>query len=293
MFKMDGKIGFMPLMEADGKGGAAAASPAGTTVTPPAEVEPEVDEILDPGQELEVEGEDDDELPPGVGPKKGPPPGHPRWERVYKGFKEAQRYSQYGSPEQVEASLRRLQRYDEQIEAAERKGKGETEETAELKAAREKVEEQLKKMFPWFEDAQSTASDHKLIRESLRLRAAEATVALMEEQGIEVDKESYKAFSGVLQEILASDERLYTIYMTDPERAVKEAAAKYAAPFRQSEDRKRKADLIRAKEPHKNLPKPAPKSAGGPTPAPTQPEPKDIKEAETRFLAGLRQVNKG
>jgi len=115
----------------------------------------------------------------------------------------------------------------------------------------------------------------------------------MEEQGIEVDQESYKAFSGVLQEILASDERLFTIYMTDPERAVKQAAEKYAAPFRQTEDRKRKADLIRGKEPHKNLPKPGPKSAGGPSPGPAKTEPKDIKEAEALFLTGLKQVNKG
>ena len=288
MFNTDEKyIRFAP----DDKAGAAGSS----TEAKPGEPSDEPKEADEPEVEVEEGAEDGDEseTPPGVGPKKGPPPGHPRWEKVYAGFKMAQRYSQYGSPEKVEADLRRLQRYDEQIEAAEEKGKGDTEETQELREARDKVSAQLKKMFPWFERAEEALNDHATIRESLRMRAAESTVAYMEENGIEVDQESYDQLTGVLSEIISNSKRLFTLYATAPERAVKEAVAEYEKPFKTQATRKQKADLIKGKEPHKALPKPAPKSAGGPSATAAKPEPKDIREAEKIFTERLREVNRG
>ena len=286
MFRTDEKVTWLAP---DGVPGAAAASPAAATGEP-SDAAPEVEETEEIVEEVE---EEVSETPPGVGPKKGPPPGHPRWERVYAGFKQAEKYSQFGSPEQVEASLRRLQRYDEQIEAADRKGKGDTEETQEMREARDRVEAQLKKMFPWFERAAEVQHDYDLRRESLRMRAGEQTVALMDELGWEHSQENYNRLSGVLQEIIASDKRLYTLYTTDPERAVKEALKAYQEPFKVQATRKQNADLIRSKKPHEALPKPAPKSSGGPSSAPAPKEPQSIKEAEALFTQRLKQVNRG
>ena len=287
MFITDG-LDFNPWLAPDGVPGAAAASPA---VIPGEESDeaPEADEteIIE-----EAEGVEQDVTPPGVGPK-GPPVGSPRWNKVYAGFKTAQRYSQFGSPEQVEQQLKRLQRYDEQIEAAEKKDTDDTPETKELREARDRVEAQLRKMFPWMEGAPSVVKDNELRRESLRWRAGESTVAYMEAEGIETSQENYDRLTGVLQEIVANDRRLYIIYQTDPERAVKDAIALYEQPFKSQASRKAKADLIRGKKPHEALPKPAPKSAGGPS-APAPPaEPKDMREAEKMFIERLRQANRG
>ena len=275
----------------DSQGGAAESSPAEETDEPESdEIEPEV------GEEAPDAGGDDPVKPaPGVGPKKqvGPPVGSDRWNKIYAKSKRADQYSQYGSPEKVAQDLERLHRYDEQIAAAEKKGKGDTEDTDEIREQRAKVKAQLLKMFPWLEDGEKAVAHQGRHVESLRMRAGEATVDVMEEQGLEVDQESYEAFSGVLQEIIAKDRRLYTLWASDPERAVKEAAKKYAEPFKSTESRKNKADLIRGKKPHEALPKPAPRSSGGPSPGPAKAEPKDIKEAESMFITGLKQVNRG
>jgi flagellar biosynthesis chaperone FliJ len=270
----------------DEKGGAAEPSPAEETDEPESDVEPEAD----------VEDEPVKEPAPGVGPKKkpeGPPVGTPRWNQIYKKSKDADKYAVHGSPEKVAQDLARLHRYDEQIAAAEKKGTGDSEETDEIREQRAKVKAQLVKMFPWLEDGEKAVAHQARHIESLRNRAGEATVEVMEEQGLEVDQESYEAFMGVLQEIIGRDRRLYTLWASDPERAVKEAAKKYAEPFKSTEVRKSNAALIKGKEPHKALPKSAPRSAGGPSPGPAKAEPKTIKEAEDLFITGLKQVNRG
>jgi hypothetical protein len=270
----------------DEKGGAADSSPAEEEVEPESDkIEPEAEEVV----------EEPEKPAPGVGPKKqvGPPVGSDRWNKVYAKSKRADEYAQYGSPEKVAQDLARLRRYDEQIAAAEKKGTGDSEETDEIREQRAKVKAQLLKMFPWLEDGEKAVAHQGRHIESLRLRAGEATVAVMEEQGLEVDQESYEAFMGVLQEIIGRDRRLYTLWASDPERAVKEAAKKYAEPFKSTETRQKNAALIKGKEPHKALPKSAPRSAGGPSPGPAKAEPKDIKEAESLFITGLKQVNRG
>jgi len=281
---------YMFTLAPDEKGGAADSSPAEE------ESEPESEEPEQEAEGAEEEHEEPVKPAPGVGPKKrsdGPPVGSPRWNQIYAKAKNADRYAQFGSPEQVDSQLRRLQRYDEQIEAATKKAGADSDETEELKLAREKVEAQLKKMFKWFDKVEPALEDQEITRESLRQRAAEQTVEVMEAQGLKVDEESYTAFSKVLGEIIASDRRLFLIYKTNPERAVKDAAERYAEPFRQTDERKRNAALIKAKEPHKGLPKTAPRSAGGPGGAKPPAEPQSIKEAEARFLEGLKQLNRG
>lgn len=283
MFRTDEKE--LIWLAPDDKPGAAASSPADTTEEPTSD-EPETDET----EEVEEsEEEKQDARPPGVGPK-GPPPGHPRWNTIYAKSKQADKYAQFGSPEQVEQSINRLRRYDEQIEAAERKGKSDTEETDEIRQARDRVKAQLLKMFPWLEHGEDTVIDASAHRESLRIRAGEATVGVMEAQGIEVDEDSYSGFSKVMQEIIASDRRLFLIYRSDPERAVKEAAEIYAQPFRQAGERKKNADLIRGKKPHAALPKSAPRSTGSPAGSKAPAEPQTVKEAEAAFLSRLRSL---
>lgn len=280
----------MFTLDTDTKGGAAAASPvekAGEESD-----EPETDETEEGVEETE-EAEEQDATPPGVGPKKkhvGPPPGHPRWETIYAKSKKADQYSQFGSPEQVEQDLKRLRRYDEQIDAATKKGEADTEETEEIRQARDRVKKQLVKMFPWLEQGEDAVKDAATHRDSLRQRAGEATVEVMESQGIEVDQDSFNSFSKVMQEIIASDRRLFLIYRTDPARAVKEAAEVYAQPFRQAGERKKNAALIRGKQPHAALPKAAPRSTGAPAGGKAPTEPQTVKEAEAMFTARLRSL---
>ena len=273
------------LLDTDKGGG------SGTSET---ELEEESGEQEEESEELETEEEEEAEASPkeGKGPDFNVFLKHPRGKRIYSGYKDAQEYRKMGSLEQIAADKKRLDYYDDQIAQAE-ESKSATPEAEDAKEKKAKLVKALRDLEPNLERLGEVIDNQEVYRESLRYRAAEATEGVMEELDLEVNDESYVAFSRVLQELITSDKRLFTIYTTAPERAVQAAAKLYAEPIRKTGSRKDKADLIkRRSEASKGTPAPAPRSSGGPT-VKKQEEPQDIKEAEKLFVAGMEQADRG
>ena len=114
----------------------------------------------------------------------------------------------------------------------------------------------------------------------------------MEDAGQEVTRESHAALAGVLDSIISNDRRLYLAYVTSPEKAVKLAYEKFAAPLQVDSERKQKASLLKGKEGMKKLPKTV-RQAGDGAPSPKQTkEPADVREAEKLFEEQLKQLDK-
>ena len=132
---------------------------------------------------------------------------------------------------------------------------------------------------------------HGEYRESLKVRSADAVIEVMEEHGFEVDEENFNAMAGAIQSVMASDNRLYLIWVSNPEKAVKIAYKQFAETFQQEGTRKKNAALLKGKKGLKNLPKTVKGTHGGPGgPAKAGKEPQTIKEAEDLFKAGWAQA---
>jgi len=242
-------------------------------------------------QEPDVEEEAAEEEAP-VKKGDGPPEGSKRWNKVYAGYKKGQQYEHLGSPEEIEDELLRLRAEAKATAKLEDKGK-ETKESDELKTQRAEIRKKMREVEPGLEKLESAIASQDLYAESLRARAADAVVEQMEEAGQEVTRESHAALAGVLDSIISNDKRLYLTYVTSPEKAVKLAYEKFAAPLQADSERKQKASLLKGKENLKKLPKTHAASSGtGASGAKQAKEPADVREAEKLFEEQLKQLEK-
>ena len=259
-------------------------------VTDPDTLESSTEEAEEEEPEVDAAEEADEEAPPKKG--DGPPEGSKRWNKVYAGYKQAQEYGQLGSPQEIADKLTRLESIEAKIDRLDDKGKGDTKESDELKKQHADIRKKMWEVQPNLAKLDSAVNAQDLYAESLRGRAADAVVEQMEENGQEVTRESHAALAGVLDSIIQNDKRLYLTYVTSPEKAVKLAYDKFAAPLQVDSERKQKASLLKGKEGMKKLPKTVRSSGDGSPAAKAKEEPQDIRAAEKLFEEQFKQLDK-
>ena len=265
---------------------------------------------LDPSTgdaDLEVDAEGDDLEEGGFTPKLGkdgkpiPYNKDPRWQKVYKGFKDSRKYETLGTPEKLQADLQKLAYYegllaDVQEEGREAKAGSKEEEDA---AAREAgIKKELEKLFPALKELERMKDSMDLMYDSLRNRAEDEVTKVCKELGIRGGMEKgspRQAFASVIADLVDSTPELLWEYMTNPRTAVREAVKTYQKMFKADGDeatRKAKADLLKGKQPFTGLPKgsPAPAGGGSPEVGDGNKEPRSIKEATANIKAKFKAL---
>ena len=242
------------------------------------EEEPEVEEAAEEEEEPEDKGKKKDHAPP---------EGSKRFKKIYAGHKLSQKYMTLGTPEEIARGQARLEELETKAVA-----KAEDEPVdKELKAKRAAIRKQMREYEPNLEKLEGQLAYHAEVQESLKIRSADAVIEVMEEHGFEVDEENFNAMAGAVQSVMAREKKLYLIWLTNPEKAVKIAYTQFAETFQQEGTRKKNAALLKGKKGLKGLPKTVKGTHGGPggTVKPGK-EAQTIKEAEDMFKAGWQQA---
>ncbi len=261
--------------------------------TDPETSESSTEEAVEEEPDVEDEPVEEPDEEPAAKKGEGPPEGSKRWNKVYAGYKQAQQYGELGTPQEIANELHRLRSIEATVAKLDDKGKGDTKESDELKKQHAEIRSKMHDVIPGLKKLDSISDAQDLYTESLRARAADAVVEQMEEAGQEVSRESHAALAGVLDSIISNDRRLYLTYVTSPERAVKLAYEKFAAPLQVDAERKQKASLLKGKEGLKKLPKTQRQTSGDGSPSVKKAEePKDIRAAEQLFAEQLKQLDK-
>lgn len=249
------------------------------------------EEEEDPSEEEDPEEEEEEEeAEPAKGDKKqhAPPEGSKRFKKIYAGHKMAQKYAPLGTPEEIARGQARLEELEKKQVAAAEEGEP---LSKEAKAKRATIRKQMREIEPNLEKLEKQVAFQSEVQESLKVRSADAIIEIMEEHGFEVDEENFNAMAGAVQGVMARDNRLYLIWITNPEKAVKIAYKTFAETFQQEGTRKKNAALLKGKKGLKGLPKTIKATQGGPGgPAKQGKEAQTIKEAEDMFKEGWKQA---
>ncbi len=231
--------------------------------------------------EGEGDGETDAEGKP-VKKGEGPKPGSKRWNKIYAGHKLSEQYQVYGTPADVAHKMARLDVIEEKIARKEEEGKDDTKEVKDLKEKHATIRKQMREIEPNLEHLEAIHDHLTEVKESLKTRAADATIEVMEEHGFEVGEESFGFFAKALDNIIDADRRLYLVYLTNPEKAIAQAYETYAKPFQAEGERKKGAALVKEGAALKRLPKTV-KQGSSSAPIKKHKEAQDTKEAEKMF----------
>lgn len=181
---------------------------------------------------------------------------HPRFQEL---TAENREYKSIGSPDQIRASLTRLDAIDQMIakaEVARDTGESKTQEQKDLEQRRKDAFQELVAIAPGIGSIDKL--QESLVRQqqaiaahyqSLEIRATSETTKMLTAAGLDAEPADVQDMSEILAGIIAKDRELYAEYVGDPRSAVRLAFERYTKRVGSMAVRQDKANqLKRAKE---------------------------------------------